>query len=170
MGKDDALRVLRRIAEIWQVDDAWVRWGLEAEVLGFEWWPADFRVYVHAEIPKQGAPAKYIKVVVRTDFLTDVPIDSERFIKLAATTSRWSTSTYAWTHDDRSLLQQFNQPDVSPRWGIRADLLARTAVLQPANAQIQAKPISEILGGSPQISRPKDRDGAAQDEMLEIIA
>jgi hypothetical protein len=79
------------IAAIWQVDPA----RLIQSENGFDWWPGDFRVSVTAFPCKDGQQPDSALLWVQTDFLTDVPIADEKFVKIAAATSRFFTSTYA---------------------------------------------------------------------------
>jgi hypothetical protein len=47
---DRTLQVLRRTAEVWQVDNRRIYWTEASEHLsaGFDWWPGDFCVRVRA--------------------------------------------------------------------------------------------------------------------------
>jgi hypothetical protein len=92
---DPTLRVLQRIAEVWQIDSSRIRWTEASEHLsaGFDWWPGDFCVRVRAHKRREASEGMEFKVVIRTDFLKDVAIDTDRFEKMASVSARFFTST-----------------------------------------------------------------------------
>jgi hypothetical protein len=89
------MQVLRRIAEVWQIDSNRVRW-MEAsgqEPVGFDWWPGDFCVRVRAHQRPGASEGSDLKVVVQTDFVKDIAVDIDHFEEKAAQASRFATST-----------------------------------------------------------------------------
>lgn len=183
---DQAQQILRRIAQVWQVEDHRARWNTSSgqSMPGFEWWPGDFRVAAWVEVPSNPEGDAVLKVVVRTDFLRDVAIDSERFETMTAMMAGHATSTYAWIYPPRSVWQRHEPREESPSlWfnssvyvtpdniGWMPDLLATTALLQPINAQIQARAFAEILeSGAPDMTRPAELQDAGLDDILEVVA
>jgi hypothetical protein len=153
-------RALKTLAELWNVTDTRSRWRDD----GFDWWPGDFRVSVSVFRRVDGYVPETWMLTVRTDFLKDVPIHDEKFVKLAAMTSRFLTSTYAWVYPTAEVWAQHGQSDASPRlWFSNASYLtdenvewlsgftARMSIMQPINAQIQSKDAPDIFcaGGIP---------------------
>jgi hypothetical protein len=188
MGEqEDRIRqVLQRIAEVWQIDSRRVQWSTPGshDSTGFDWWPGDFRVRVRAHQRADAEAGSEFKVIVRTDFLKDVDIESERFEQMAAMLSRFSSSTYAWVYPPKLFWQKFEPSESKPGlWfsssgyissdniGWMPDLLANTCIVQPINAQIHAFTMHETLGsGAPDVTRPSALRDAGLDEILEIIA
>jgi len=183
---DSAHQILQRIAEVWQVDDNRVQWSeLSAQdTPGFDWWPGDFRVRVRAHWPPETEAGSAVKVTVRTDFLKDVAIGSDRFTTMTTTMAGYATSTYAWIYPISSAGQRQELFEEGPAlwFGSSAyvtpdtmswmpDLLATTSLLQPIDAQRQAHASAKILGsGAPDISRPAELIDAGLDGILEIVA
>src|SRR4051794_6739348 len=83
-----------QIADLWRVDPSR---SVRTE-RGFDWWPGNFRVSVTAHPRMDGQGPETSLLWVQTDLLRDVPVDSDKFIQLAAVTSRLCTSTYAWAY------------------------------------------------------------------------
>jgi hypothetical protein len=183
---DRALQVLQRIAKVWQVDAESIVWSQETEhcALGFEWWPGDCCVRVYAHHAEEQSSETELKVVIRTDCLKDVAVDSNCFEQMAAVMSRSCTSTYAWVYPPRPFWQKFEPSKSGPGlWFCSSgyissdniewmpELLANTGIIQPINAQIQSRNLTDMLGsGVPDTSRPealRDRD---LDGILEAIA
>src|SRR5262245_33020922 len=92
-------QVLDRLVEIWRIDSG-IRWikGGKDEPPGFDWWPGDFRVEVRINRREEAAPERELKVVVSTDFLKDVPTESDHFAEWAAATALLTNSTYGWVY------------------------------------------------------------------------
>src|SRR2546423_1647243 len=116
MNGNSALQVLQRIAEVWQADGNRTVWsqGTEHEAVGFDWWPGDFCVRVRAHHAREQTGDASFKITIRTDFLKDVAIDSDRFEQLAAITSRFCTSTYAWIYPPQTFWQEFEPSETRP--------------------------------------------------------
>jgi hypothetical protein len=183
---DRALDVLQHIAAVWQIDSRRVAWtkASEQNSAGFDWWPGDFCVRVRAHKRGETPDPANFKVVIRTDFLKSVAIDTDRFEELAAILSRFATSTYAWIYAPNSFCQRFEPSAEKPSlWfsscayitpnsiGVMPNLLAHTGLIQPINAQIQAPTMAEMLGsGSPDTSRPETLKDAGLDGILETVA
>ena len=104
-------RALKTLAEFWNVSVARSRRRDD----GFDWWPGDFRVSVSVSRRVDGHVPETWMLMVRTDFLKDVPINDDKFIRLAAMTSRFLTSTYAWVYPTAQVWAEHGQPSVSPR-------------------------------------------------------
>jgi hypothetical protein len=121
---------------------------------------------------------------VRTDFLKDVPVDDRQFVRLAAAASRFFTSTYAWIYLTAEIWAQHGQRGALPRlWFsntayVTSDnvdwlpgFFAWMSIMQPVNAQTQAKGMPKILGGGfPDVSRPEAPSVSGSHEMLEVAA
>jgi hypothetical protein len=182
---DRALQVLQRIAEVWQVDAKRINWSQETEhhAAGFEWWPGDFCVRVYAHHAKEQCGDAEFKIIIRTDFLKDVAVDSERFERMAAVASRFFTSTYAWVYPPQAFWQRFEPSESKPGLWFSSsgyispeniewmpDLLANTGIVQPINAQIQARHVVEVLGsGAPDMSRPQALRREGLDDILWVV-
>jgi hypothetical protein len=176
-----AMNAVQRIAAIWQVDKARSEWSAD----GFDWWPGDYRVRVCAQAAADEENAGAWRLLVRTDCLKNVPVHEKRFISLADASSHTSTSTYAWVYPPASAWDEYDDvaSNPPPFWfsstaylrtdnsGWLPDFLAKCAIMQPINAQIQAQMTAEILGGGvPDVSRPDTLKHAGLDEMLEVAA
>jgi hypothetical protein len=180
-----ATAALERIAELWQVDKARVSWSTPSKgsLGGFDWWPGDYCVRVRAdEAPKQ-QDILQARITVRTDFLKDIATGDEKFVRLAGLVSRQLTSTYAWVYAPPDLHAQSKTVGAPTMWfgssayissddiGWLPDFLAKAAVLQPINAQIQSRGMPELLGtGVPNMTRPDSLKDAGLDDILEVAA
>lgn len=167
------------IATIWQVDP--VR-SIRREN-GFDWWPGDFHVSVTAFPREDDQQTDGALLWVQTDFLTDVPIGDEKFVNLAAATSRFCTSTYAWAYRPAEIWSEFAKADDRPKLClantayVRADnvnwmpaFLARMSIMQSINAQLQAANMQNLIGGVADVSRLADLSVGGLDDMLEVAA
>jgi hypothetical protein len=179
-------QVLDRLVEAWHIDSG-IRWieGGRDEPPGFHWWPGDFRVSVRINRREEAAAHRDLKVTVRTDYLKDVPTESDRFAEWAAATAL-ENSTYAWHYFPRGIFSAEmagSERAAGLVWlgssayvsrdtiGWMPELLAGTALLQPINAQHQAGIMTEVIGsGEPDTSRPADLRHLAFDDILETVA
>lgn len=182
MPNEDDLgsRALKDIADFWRVNAANSVWCQN----GFDWWPGDFRVSVRAHRRQDNEAPETWWLRITTDFLKDVPVDDARFISLAAVTSRFLASTYAWVYPSVEVWAEHGEKGSRPRLWFSSSayvtsanvdwlpsLLARMSIMQPINAQIQAKGMPEMLfGGLPDISRPESLRRTGFDEILEMAA
>jgi hypothetical protein len=188
MDKLDRLaqQTLQRLAEVWQIDSKRITWVNPEPhgAPGFDWWPGDFCVSARAEMPNKSSDEAEFKVIVRTNFLKDVALESDRFQEGAAVMARSSTSTYAWVYPSQDTWNRLRGVVRGPSlWfsstayisekamGWLPDLIANTAIIQPINAQLQAQRMAEMLGcGKPDTSRPAALGDAGLDDILEVIA
>jgi hypothetical protein len=182
MDKNDTIgsQALKTLAELWNVTDARSRWRDD----GFDWWPGTFRVSVNVARRVDGYVPETWMLIVRTDFLKDVPINDEKFVQRAAMLSRFFGSTYAWVYPPAEVWAEHGQSDVSPRlWFCNTAYLnadnvysfssftGRMSIMQPINAQIQSKSILEIMHGpSLDESRPAFLGDQGLDPILEVAA
>jgi hypothetical protein len=179
MGDQQGLgpRALKEIAELWKADSPRLRWREN----GFDWWPGDFKVSVDAVRRLDEHGPEMWQLSVKTHFLKDVPINDSKFVNLSAAMTRVAASTYGWVYPPTEILAQ-HAPGSTPRLHFSNTayltseniewmpwLLGAMSIVQPVNAQIQAKSTAEILGGVPDMSRPPELAGLELDGMLEII-
>jgi hypothetical protein len=171
---------VEQIAELWQVDASR---SIRTE-RGFDWWPGNFRVSVTAHPRADGQEPAASLLWVHTDLLRDVPVESDKFIQLAAITSRFCTSTYAWAYPPAEIWAKYASKGESPRlsaantayitddnvdWLPR--FVARMSIMQPINAEIQQTMLSGMLdGGVLDISSLEGRDTEGLDDMLQLAA
>jgi hypothetical protein len=107
----------------------------------------------------------------------------EKFVNLAAATSRFCTSTYAWAYPPAEIWTELAKADDRPRlWlanttYVRADnvnwmpvFLARMSIMQAINAQIQIANMQDLIGGTADVSRPADLSVGGLDDILEVAA
>jgi hypothetical protein len=182
--QDLAVQAVGRIAHMWRIDDTKIMRTTESETEGFDWWPGDFRVRARAERSKIHDT---VRLIIRTDFLKEIPIADERFISLVAETSPLATSTYAWVYPPAPFWEQYHKSgfDVSglgPKLGFSSsayissenidwlpDLLARASIMQPVDAQIQSGVVPKMIGGGvPDVSRPDTPKDDGLDEILDV--
>jgi hypothetical protein len=146
--------------------------------------PGDFCVRVRAHQRPNAYEGPDLKVVIQTDFVKDIAIDSGHFEKKAEVASHFVTSTYAWIYALKSPGNEFDLSGLRPAlWfsssgyisskivGWMTELLANTGIIQPIDAQTQAAGVSKMLGtGSPDTSRPEALKDAGLDEILKVVA
>lgn len=171
-------RALKAIAELWRSDGPRSRWRED----GFDWWPGDFQVSVNAHRRLDEYGLEMWQLSVQTNFLKDVPINDPKFVKFVALTSRVSGSTHGWVYPTAEVLAQHAPAGTTPRLYFSNTayvtseniewmpwLLGSMSILQPINAQIQSKTISDLFGGLPDVSRPPELAGLGLDGMLELV-
>jgi hypothetical protein len=78
--RDIVSEALIEIADIWKVDPAR---SIPTDD-GFDWWPGDFKVSVSTTRRTDGYVPETWMLSVKTDFLKEIPIDSDRFLRLQA--------------------------------------------------------------------------------------
>jgi hypothetical protein len=148
---------LRKIASIWQVDDAATKWVEQ----GFDWRPGSHLVRVRALPNEKPGTQDRWRVSVETDFLASVPIEDTKVINLIAQSCSL-TSTYSMQYPpaeiwkahkedvEETKLSLFSSVYVSAEivhW--LPQFFAREALIQVANAEMQSVALSEVLGGRP---------------------
>jgi hypothetical protein len=182
--QDLAARAIGRITDILQIDNAKIVRITQSDEEGFDWWPGDFRVRVRAERSKA---VDSVRLVIRTDFLKEVPVADEQFISVVDALAHL-TSTYALVYPPAPFWEQyknsgFDPLGLGPRLGFScsayvssdsvswlSDFLAQTCVMQPINAQIQSAVIQEGAGGVPDMSRPDTLKNIDFDLALQVAA
>jgi hypothetical protein len=158
-----ASEALTEISDIWKVDPAR---SVETED-GFDWWPGDFRVSVSAIRRTDGHGPETWMLSVKTDFLKDVPLNSDQFVEFASMFCGVLGATHAWVFLPAEAWEHYRTPGATPRlwlantayltaenaWWLPR-LLADMSINQPINATIAAT-ARETLGGAPDVSRPR---------------
>src|SRR5207248_11727344 len=96
----------------------------------------------------------------KIDFLKDVPLNSDRFVKFASLTSGIYGATHAWVFPPGEVWDHYRTPGAMPQlwfantayltaenasWLLR--FLADMSINQPINAPLAAK-MQDILGGT----------------------
>lgn len=178
-GQGLGQRAIEEIASVWHV--AASRSVRRAN--GFDWWPGDYCVSVTAVPQEDRQQPDGALIWVQTDFLADVPIKDDKFVQIAAATSRFLTSTYAWAYPPAEIWTELAKADDTPKlWlantaYVRDDnvnwlprFLAQMSILQPINAQLQAANMQGLIGGVPDTSRPPGMDAIGLDEILQVAA
>jgi hypothetical protein len=173
-----AARALHDIAKVWEVEKDRSDWSED----GFDWWPGDFRVSVRAQTDSQQRDPGTWRLLVKTDFLKDVPVSERHFTLLVSQASRFMTSTYACAYyphrPERSESgAQHNMWFASCAYLNKQNadfipaFLAQTAIMQPVNAQLHSEFAAELFkGGTPNKSRPPHGATAQPNPVLEIAA
>jgi hypothetical protein len=169
-----ASEALIEIADIWQVDHAR---SVDTED-GFDWWPGDFRVSVSAIRRTDGHEPETWMLSVKTDFLKDVPLNSDRFVRFASSSSGVYGATHAWVFPPAEVWDHYRTPGATPQlwfantayltaenasWLPR--FLADMSINQPINAPLAAK-MQNVLGGTLNVSRPRLLGRSAQQDIL----
>jgi hypothetical protein len=166
---------LQTIASIWQVDDSATKW-VDG---GFDWTPGSHLVRVRALPNENPATEDRWRISVETDFLQSVPIEDMKFIELTASRSGVLASTYSmqyppveiWKkHPNRKnpKLSLFSSVYVDPElvhW--LSTFLAREAIVEVTDAEMQSLQMSEVVGGKPDFV-PSGRN-KHPDEILGIL-
>jgi hypothetical protein len=166
-------RAVRKMAEAWKADRERMRWVGN----GFDWWPGSFRVEVRCFDGHEPELKDRYRLSVRTDFVTAASITRSRAGLLAAM-ARFSP-TYAVTyapaseaseadHDKATDLYLFSSAYVDAEtadW--LPQFLARMAILQPINAEIQAEFQADQFGGKPAYG-PNGK-ARHQHKMLDVV-
>jgi hypothetical protein len=173
-----AANVIKRVAALWQIDNDRSTFRED----GFDWWPGHFWVRFRVAQEK-GRPD--VRVSVRTDFLKNVPVSENRFVELAAVNSVLATSTYAWIYPPTDYWNHLNSNPkketpklqfsstayvTSETAGWLPDFIAGTTIVQPINADIQAKEMSKLFGGGEvDVSGPMVTSDVGFDQMIETL-
>ena len=172
------LEAVKTIYKLWMVEDSRAVWGEH----GFEWWPGDFRVQVTWEPEAVDEEPKLHKITVRTEVLRDVPAHDPSFWKSLTIATRHAT-TYlvatpipelvektAFDSDSRLLWLSTCAYISEEAWEWLPQFLGGVGILQPIVAQTKAQDWAEVLGGTPNFSRPPNADGPAQlDDILRVV-
>jgi hypothetical protein len=159
-----ASEALTEIADIWKVDQA----RTIPTDNGFDWWPGDFRVSVSALPRTDGHVPETWMLSVKTDFLKDIPVRDDRFIKAAGLLSGEYSGTYAWVFQSAEVWDHYGTPGHTPQlWFANTAyltaesavwlpaFLAQMSILQPLTAEIADKMVGELGGGVPNTSKSR---------------
>lgn len=173
--KDLGDEAVQRIARLWQVDGDRVKWTEQ----GFDWWPGRFRVSVKSQKHHEEYERTW-RLIVRTDFLKDVPVKDYECRKTILMMSSFAPS-YAWV---------FTPPEVQEKYEIPADgtvtfqstvflredtsgwlpeFFGRMSILQPIQAAVQAELTAEMVNGQINSSLPTENASPNYtDEILDV--
>lgn len=176
---DLGLDALQRIARLWQVDADRVIWSEQ----GFDWWPGSFKVSLSVDRVPEGydeEPGPAWRIVVRTELLRAVPLDDPK-IRARIAALAVMAPTYAMVYAPPELSEKYPELADGTLWlqstvYLRPDMvdwlpefLGRMAILQPIDAQRQAEPLAEMLGGTPNVSAPEPGGSTDhRDDMLSV--
>ena len=175
LPKDLGIEAVQRIAKLWQVDGNRVVWTEQ----GFDWWPGRFRVSVKSQ-KHHDEHEKTWRLIVRTDFLKEVPVKDYECRKTISMMSSFAPS-YAWV---------FTPPEVQEKYEMTADgtlafqstvflredtagwlpeFFARMSIFQPIQAEAQSETTAKLLNGQINFSLPTaDSSSDYTDEMLDV--
>jgi hypothetical protein len=160
-ARDIVSEALTEIADFWRVDPAR---SIPTDD-GFDWWPGDYKVSVSATRRTDGHVPETWMLSVKTDFLKDIPIDSDRFLRFAGSISGVLGTTYAWVFPPAEVWSQHGAAGTKPqlwfantayltsenaRWLPR--FLAEMSIMQPIYARTAAINSEALSGGVPNIS------------------
>lgn len=153
--KSPGSQAIQEVAETWMVDAGQVRWVHG----GFDWWPGSFRVEVRCFEDSQSGANDRWRLSVATGFVDGVDAADPNVAKFAALFGRFSPASLVFTpvvgrrrpgREGPSDLYLFSSVYVAPELlGWLPTFLARMALMQPVNAEIQAEFQAETLGGRP---------------------
>jgi hypothetical protein len=181
--------ILKRIASHWRAEPSRIRWTAASDLDsdGFDFWPGDYLVRVRAHRSNDQAIAAgvvttdEIRMVVTTDYLSDIPIDNPLFTALTAGLTSHSTSCFGWYYPPKAFWQRFEQSKSKPALRLggtyyinsenmnwMTEVVAATGIVQPISAQIQADLMPELLrGGTPERYRPERAEPNGASDNLE---
>jgi hypothetical protein len=170
-----ASEALTEIADLWKVDHARV---IETEH-GFDWWPEDFRVSVSAIRRTDGHVPETWMLSVKTDFLKDIPLERDRFVRLASLSSGVFGTTHAWVFPPLEVWDHYRTPGATPQlWFANTAYLtaenawwlprwlADMSIMQPINAQLASGMTEALGGGVLNVSSPELLGRSAQQDVL----
>jgi hypothetical protein len=158
---DIVSEALIEIADLWKVDPAR---SIPTDD-GFDWWPGDFKVSVSATRRTDGYVPETWMLSVKTDFLKEIPVHNDRFVRFAGSISGVYGSTYAWVYPPAEVWDHHGVPGTRPQlwfantayltsenasWLPR--FLAQMSILQPINARTAAVTSRALGGGAPNVS------------------
>jgi hypothetical protein len=159
--RDIVSEALIEIADIWKVDHAR---SIPTDN-GFDWWPGDYKVSVSATRRTDGYVPETWMLSVKTDFLKEIPIDSDRFLRFAGSMSGILGVTYAWVFPPAEIWNHYGVAGTRPqlwfantayltsenaRWLPR--FLAQMSIMQPINARTAAVTSKALGAGAPNAS------------------
>jgi hypothetical protein len=147
---------IEEIAQTWSISDS----ELSLQENGFDWLPGSHtvRVRIFGDERKSSCPERF-RIGVTTDYLRSVPVDNDKFVRMVGIMSKFLSSTYSMAYPPFDIWKEFF--DAKPAdmklfssayvdeaiAGWLPTFLARMAIVQPINAEIQAKQASEMFGG-----------------------
>jgi hypothetical protein len=159
--RDIVSEALVEIADLWKVDHAR---SIPTDD-GFDWWPGDFKVSVSATRRTDGYVPETWMLSVKTDFLKEIPLDSDRFLRFAGSMSGALGSTYAWVFPPAEVWNHHGVAGTKPQlwfantayltsenacWLPR--FLAHMSIMQPITARTAAAISKALGGGVPNVS------------------
>jgi len=163
--------IVGEITQLWSAEDAELR---ELEN-GFEWLPGshavDVRVARHVERPKR------IRIGITTDYLRSVPVESVDFVRNAALASSFLCAGSSVVYPPPDIWRKYfdNHPaDLTlfssayvdqSTVGWLAKFLARMAIMQPTNAELQSTVAPKVFGGG----EPAYAHGEKKDRVSGIL-
>lgn len=179
--------ILQRIEKTWMIDPGKAHWHGDAtgEFEAFSWWPGDHRVMVRANRDVEQTDTA-IRMRIDTDFIRKLDVRSESVATLLGAMAYLYTSTYAWLYLPTSVQDEFEEKlpidlDVSRVWlsstayvrpetsGWLPEFVAKMALLQPINAQIQAGRLAQALQAEAEVSSDPSDPHAPLDDILGVL-
>jgi hypothetical protein len=159
--RDIVSEALIEIADLWKVDPAR---SIQTDD-GFDWWPGDFKVSVSATRRTDGYVPETWMLSVKTDFLKDIPIESDLFLRFAGSMSGVLGATYAWVFPPAEIWNHHGVAGTRPQlwfantayltaenayWLPR--FLAQMSIMQPIYARTAAVTSKALAGAAPNVS------------------
>jgi hypothetical protein len=164
--------IIKEIAQVWCVEDSEVR----KHESGFEWVPGSHAVQVRV-FPHVARPDR-IRISISTDYLRSVPVENVDFVRRVAVESKFLCSGYSLVYPPPDVWREFfdNRPAELELFssayvdrntaGWLPAFLARLAIMQPINAELQSTAAPEMLGGG----EPAYAGGEKKDRISDILA
>jgi hypothetical protein len=166
-------RSLEIIASIWMVEPDQTVWHDD----GFDWTPGSHLVRVRGSRPENPRQDR-VRISVRTDLLQDVPLDDPKLRRSMSMSFGYGSSTYAMVYAPPEFHERFGRTRTDWLWTastcyVNAQTLdwaprffAQMALMQPIDAEIRARGLADIFGGSPLFATGVKLD--QHDEILEV--
>jgi hypothetical protein len=176
--RDIASEAVAEIEDLWMVDPAR---SIRTKD-GFDWWPGDFKVSLAVTPRTDGHLPETWMLSVRTDFLKDIPVKNERFVRFAGAISAIDAITYAWVFPPAEVWDRLSATGSKPQlwfantayltsenaWWLPR-FLADMSIMQPINARKAASLQKALGGGVLNTSSPRLLGKSQPSDLLDAV-
>jgi len=171
------MQAIKRIADLYQISKEDCIWHER----GFDWWPGDHQVSIYYETDNELGNENAYRLVFQTAFIKDLSFPVKA--RLIESISSFAPS-YGYVYPTEELIKNYKNLDSDKQLDINLwfrstaylredtaswlpEFFGRMALLQPVDAQRNAKLVAELLDGNPDLS---SLNGASkpQDEILNV--
>ncbi|HPW20410.1 MAG TPA: hypothetical protein PLE61_06310 [Vicinamibacterales bacterium] len=164
---DLGLRALEQVYALMMID---AEWSVRSE-RSFSWWPKDFAQTVSVTLPVESHGLQVCRLTASTPMVEGIPLEPRVFGLIAALNGEYGGGLSALVLDAKGTLSYVTAANVHEQvLAFVPRIFAVIAAIQATDAEIRARLLSEVLGGSAIVTaHPTSGIRTDYDDTLNVI-